>query len=188
MAATPRFTRLLGTGSPVANPRLTKLVGSTGGTVGAKFTKLTGVTAPSARVRLVTLVANTILAAGAPSVTPPAEQDVVSGALVQLSASVTLHSPATSVTTWTWRLVGRDSGAKLPVFLSTSTPAIAVYVPVDSVLRNYTIGVTARDDAGRTSPEGTVLLVVQAADYLAAAAAGWTEPVENSFADASGWV
>lgn len=184
MAATPQFTRLIGVVTPVANPRLTKLIGLTSGTVGVRLTKLSGQTVKAARVQLTSLSGRTAIAVGAPTVTPPSGLDVVAGALLTLTAGVTLHPPATAVTQITWRLVARESGAKLPTFLATASLSVQVYLPVEAVNRSWTFGVTVKDDAGRTSAEGLVVITSHAADYLAAAAGGWVEPMQNSFASA----
>jgi hypothetical protein len=184
MAATPRLTRLVGTTSVVANPRLTKLVGQTSGSVGVRLTKLSGQTSASSRVKLTSLSGRTITAAGAPTVTPPNALTVVSGALLILTASATA-SPGSSIASIDWRLVARDVGAKLPVFVETTGATIHVYLPVDLVPRSYTFGVTATDNAGRKSAEGTVVISAKQCDYLGADTAGWTAPVQDQFADAA---
>lgn len=184
MAATPRVTSLFARLTPVANPRVVRLVGQVSGTVGVKVARLRGQTASAALVKIPTLGGRVSLAAGAPTVAPPAAQDVVSGALVTLTASG-VASAGSTIASYTWRLVSRDVGAKTPQFLATTGATVQMYVPPDAVQRHYTVGVVAKDSSNRVSVEGTSVVTVEAADYLMATTAGWA-PMQDSFAVAPG--
>jgi hypothetical protein len=185
MAADVKVTEVDATLVQVANIKAAALTGTVSGTVGVKVARLTGATAAAANIHVPSVAGAVSLAAGAPTVTPPSPQDVVSGALVTLTASGVAISPAT-IASYTWRLVSKDVGAKTPQFVTTTGPTISLYVPPDVARRTYTVGVVAKDSSNRVSAEGTTVITVEASDYLIPTVAGWSTPGQDSFAVAPG--
>lgn len=185
MAGPVRTTSGVGIAAPASFIRTTYGIGERNRTATVRSTYGVGQLAAAAGIRTSYGNGFVPVAAGAPLVVAGPAQSVPAGALIQLVASATATPPST-IASYAWRLVTRDTGAPLPVLSDAAAQNPTVQAVPAMKAYGMTFGVVVTDSVGRKSPESLVVISVHRAERARATASGFTLPIAAGRARVSG--